>query len=60
MTPANYSDTGEFEAVVEAANMPKDTRYYADKGYTSTKNTIVLQAESWKTALWAKPLELEN
>lgn len=54
VTPANYSDTGEFATVVNGAGLAKGTRIYADKGYTSHKNTAVLQGRYLKDGIMNK------
>ncbi|MBI9113338.1 IS5 family transposase [Maridesulfovibrio ferrireducens] len=38
MTPANYSDTGQFTDLVNKLNLPDNAPVFADKGYTSQKN----------------------
>ena len=54
VTPANRSDTMELAAVVDAANLPERTRVYADKGYTSKKNSEELQARHLKDGIMGK------
>ena len=44
----------ELAAVVDAANLPERTRVYADKGYTSKKNSEELQARHLKDGIMGK------
>jgi IS5 family transposase len=50
-TPANHSDTGELERVVDDSHLPKGARVYADKGYTSKKNSKMLKGHHCKDAI---------
>jgi len=50
-TPANYSDTGEMEALVQASGLPAKSRVYADKGYTSAGNREVLKQNKCKDGI---------
>jgi Transposase and inactivated derivatives, IS5 family len=54
VTPANYSDTGELERLVEDANLPEKTRIYADKGYTSKANSNMLKEHRQKDAIMSR------
>ena len=54
VTPANHSDTGELEAIMDNTDLPEGTRIYADKGYTSNKNSQVLQRKNLKNGIMAK------
>jgi len=38
VTPANYSDTQEFERLVRSSRMPAKSRVYGDKGFCSLGN----------------------
>ena len=53
-TPANMSDTGQFERLVIDAHLPKNTRVFADKGYTSKHNSDVLKKRKFKDAIMAR------
>ena len=48
VTPANLSDTGELGAVADVSDLPKGTRIYADKGYSSKKNSQELRKRHLK------------
>lgn len=50
-TPANYSDTGELEKLVKGAQLPDNTRVYADKGYTSKANSTLLKEQGYKDGI---------
>jgi len=50
-TPANYSDTGEFEALVKKSRLPAKSRVYGDKGYTSAKNRMLLKENQYKDGI---------
>ena len=54
VTPANLSDTGEFAKVVDAAQLKDGVRVYADKGYTSKKNSEVLHGRNLKNGIMSK------
>ncbi len=54
ITPANLSDTGEFVRVIEAAQLKSRTRVYADKGYTSKKNSEALRDMRLKDGIMNK------
>lgn len=54
VTPANRSDTGELATVVDAAGLDKGMRVYADKGYTSQKNSAVLRNRKLKDGIMSK------
>ena len=53
-TPANVSDTGQFERLVAEANLPEKTRVFADKGYTSKRNSQVLKKRKMKDGIMAR------
>ena len=53
-TPANLSDTGQFERLVSDAHLPKSTRAFADKGYISKHNSDVLKKRKFKDAIMAR------
>ena len=60
-TPANFSDTGELERLVEESHLPVKTRVYANKGYTSQSNSAMLKRHGCKDGImdraWSnKPL----
>jgi len=64
-TPANYSDTGELEVLVKRSRLPAKSRVYADKGYTSAKNRMVLNQHKCKDGIMNrayrnKPLTLRE
>jgi transposase, IS5 family len=50
-TPANYSDTGELEALVQGSRLPAKSRVYADKGYTSAGNRKLLKRHKCKDGI---------
>jgi len=50
-TPANYSDTGELARLVTDSHLLEKTRVYADKGYTSVKNSEFLKSEKCKDGI---------
>ena len=50
-TPANYSDTGELECLVSESRLPAQSRVYADKGYTSAKNSELLKQHKFKDGI---------
>lgn len=54
VTPANRSDCKEFERVVKESSMPKKSRVYADKAYTSQAHTELLQAKGLKNGIMQK------
>lgn len=54
MTPANYSDTGELEKMLTNIPVKTSGRCYADKGYTSQKNSSVVKVCSLQNALMGK------
>jgi len=51
VTPANYSDTGELQALVKGSRLPAKSRVYADKGYTSAKNRKLLKQHKCKDGI---------
>lgn len=53
-TPANKSDTGEFAQVIDAAKLPESLRIFADKGYTSKKNSEILKKRKFKNGIMSK------
>lgn len=53
-TPANTADTREFEHVVTKARLPKETVVYADKGYTSKKNSAFLEQNGYQDGIMKK------
>ena len=53
-TAANVSDTGELAAVADGAKLAKGIRVYADKGYTSQKNSEALQERKLKDGIMSK------
>lgn len=54
VTPANHSDTGELAKLVIDSNLPDKTRVYADKGYTSAKNSEILQQQKCKDGIMGR------
>ena len=50
-TPAHYSDTGELPALVKESRLPAKSRVYADKGYTSAKNSHYLKEHQCKDGI---------
>ena len=50
-TPAHYSDTGELPVLVKASHLPAQSRVYADKGYTSARNSALLKAHHCKDGI---------
>jgi IS5 family transposase len=50
-TPANYSDTGEFEMLVKESHLSSKSRVYADKGYTSASNSNFLKQHKCKDGI---------
>jgi IS5 family transposase len=50
-TPANYSDTGELEALVKKSRLPAKSRVYADKGYTSVGNRELVKRYKCKDGI---------
>ena len=50
-TPANYSDTGELEVLVEESCLPARSRVYADKGYTSASNRTLIKQHKCKDGI---------
>ncbi len=50
-TPANLSDTGEFERLVDSISVDDGAYIYADKGYTSAHNRDVLHERKLKDAI---------
>ena len=42
VTPANHSDTGELERLVDSVRLRRGAYVFADKGYTSARNRDVL------------------
>jgi IS5 family transposase len=50
-TPADYSDTGELRALVEASRLPEKSRVYSDKGYTSAGNRTILKQYKCKDGI---------
>ena len=53
-TPANMSDTGQFERLLAEANLPENTRVFADKGYTSKRNSEALKNRKLKDGIMAR------
>ena len=53
-TPANETDVKHFEDVLEKACLPKGTRVYADKGYTSAQNRQYLKDKGLKDGIMHK------
>ena len=51
VTPANLSDTGEFERLVDSVRLRKGAYVFADKGYTSGRNRDVLHYRSLKDGI---------
>ena len=51
VTPANLSDTGEFERLVDAIAVDCGAHVYADKGYTSAHNRDVLHGRELKDGI---------
>ena len=54
VTPANYSDTGELQALVQGSRLPAKSRVYADKGYTSANNRNLLKQHKCKDGIMSK------
>jgi IS5 family transposase len=50
-TPANYSDTVELEVLVKKSRLPQKSRVYADKGYTSASNRMLLKQQKCKDGI---------
>jgi len=50
-TPANHADTGKLEVLVKASRLPAHSRVYADKGYTSAKNSKSLRENAYKDGI---------
>jgi len=50
-TPANHSDTGELEVLVQASRLQAKSRVYADKGYTSAVNRRLLKQNKYKDGI---------
>ena len=50
-TPANLSDTGEFERLVDEVKVDEGAYFYADKGYTSAHNRDVLHERGLKDGI---------
>ena len=53
-TPANMSDTGQFERLVTEAKLPENAHVLADKGYTSKRNSEVLNKRKLKDGIMAR------
>lgn len=53
-TPANVADTTEFKNLIDKAELPRDTRVYADKGYTSRSNSEHLKEKCLKDGIMKK------
>jgi IS5 family transposase len=51
VTPANFSDTGELQTLVEASQLPPKSRVFADKGYTSAGNSLLLKQSQCKNGI---------
>jgi IS5 family transposase len=51
ITPANHSDTGELERVVEEAGLRKGSVVLADKGYCSKKNRDGLEDAGYREGI---------
>ena len=51
VTPANLSDTGEFERLVDSITLDNGAYVYADKGYTSGHNRDVLLERELKDGI---------
>ncbi len=54
ITPANHSDTGELEKLVLDSHLPEQARVYADKGYTSEKNSQILKKYRCKNGIMSR------
>lgn len=54
VTPANRSDTGEFERLVLEADVPPKSYIFADKGYTSKANRETLVGLRFKDGIMHK------
>lgn len=53
-TPAHRSDTGELAPLINALDLPEGLRVYADKGYTSAKNSALLRERKLKDGIMGK------
>lgn len=53
-TPANINEITNLEAVFDAADLPKHTHIYADKGYRSAKNEELLALKKLKSRVLHK------
>lgn len=53
-TPANYSDTGQLERLVQDSGLPDNTRVYADKGYTSKANSAIVRKHKCKNGIMSR------
>jgi transposase, IS5 family len=51
VTPANHSDTGELERLVDSVRLRKGAYVFADKGYTSARNRDVLYDRKLKDGI---------
>lgn len=54
VTPANCADTTELSRVAANAVLPVRSRVYADKGYTSAKNSELLQSLQLRDGIMSK------
>ena len=54
VTPANVADTTEFEKLIDASNLPKDSFVLADKGYASEKNRTILKDKGYADGIMVK------
>ena len=57
-TPANMSDTGQFEQLVREANLPENTQILADKGYTSKHNSEILKNHKLQDGIMARAFRI--
>ncbi|MDL2279822.1 IS5 family transposase [Desulfovibrio sp. OttesenSCG-928-G11] len=53
-TPANLSDTGQLERLVQDSALPDKARVYADKGYTSKANSEILRKHKCKDGIMSR------
>lgn len=53
-TPSHKSDTGELATIINGASLEPQTRVYADKGYTSAKNSKILKDSGLKDGIMGK------
>ena len=54
MTPANHSDMNELPKILEEIPIPKGTRCFADKGYTSAANRTAVEEAGMKDGIMNK------